>query len=68
MEQHLGQQPWLAADHATIADIALYAYTAHAPEGGIALAPWPHIRAWLARIEALPGFVGMQRSALPTEA
>ena len=68
MEQHLGQQPWLAAEHATIADIALYTYTAHAPEGCIALEPWPHIQAWLARIEALPGFVGMQRSALPTEA
>ena len=68
MEQHLGQQAWLAADHVTIADIALYTYTAHAPEGGIALTPWPHIQAWLARIEALPGFVGMQRSALPTVA
>ena len=68
MEAHLARQPWLAADHATLADIALYTYTAHAPEGGIALDRWPHIQAWLARIEALPGFVGMQRSALPTEA
>jgi glutathione S-transferase len=42
--------------------VALYAYTAHAPEGGVNLEPYPHIRAWLARIEALPGFVPMQRT------
>ena len=68
MDQHLARQPWLATGHATLADIALYTYTAHAPEGGVALGRWPHIQAWLARIEALPGFVGMQRSPLPTEA
>ncbi len=68
MDQHLSRQPWLAAEHATLADIALYTYTAHAPEGGIDLGRWPHIQAWLARIEALPGFIGMQRSALPSEA
>jgi len=62
MEQHLAGQAFFAGDHATIADIALYTYTAHAPEGGISLEPYPQIRAWLARIEALPGFVGMQRS------
>lgn len=68
LEQHLAGRAWLAADHATIADIALYSYTAHAPEGGIALEPWPQLRAWLQRIEALPGFVGMQRSPLPAAA
>lgn len=62
MEAHLAAQSWLAGDEATIADIALYSYTAHAPEGGISLEPYPHIRGWLARIEALPGFVGMPRS------
>mgnify|MGYP002653329791 CR=1 FL=1 len=41
----------------TIADVAHYSYTAHAPEGGVSLEPYPNIRAWLARIEALPGFV-----------
>ena len=68
MNAHLSKQSWLAADHATIADVAMYSYTAHAPEGGISLAPWPQIRAWLERIEALPGFVGMQRSPLPAAA
>lgn len=63
MEQHLQGRDWLAAPHATIADIALYSYTAHAPEGDVSLQPYPNIRAWLARIEALPGFVGMPKTA-----
>ena len=61
MEQHLAAQPFLAGDTPTIADLAMYTYTAHAPEGGVSLQPYPVLRAWLARIEALPGFVGMQR-------
>ena len=68
MNGHLSKQSWLAADHATIADVAMYSYTAHAPEGGISLAPWPQIRAWLERIEALPEFVGMKRSPVPAAA
>ncbi|WDD93097.1 glutathione S-transferase [Burkholderia sp. FERM BP-3421] len=47
----------------TIADVAGYSYIAHAPEGGVSLEPYPNLRAWLARIEALPGFV-----ALPAQA
>jgi len=65
MDQQLAAQPYLAAAHPTIADVALYSYTAHAPEGGVSLAPYPQLRQWLARIEALPRFVGMQRSAVP---
>jgi glutathione S-transferase len=61
MEAQLAQQPFLAAEHPTIADIALYTYTAHAPEGGVSLQPYAALRAWLQRIEALPGFVGMRR-------
>lgn len=63
MEQHLRDRDWLAAQHATIADIALYSYTAHAPEGDVSLQPYPNIRAWIARVETLPGFVAMPRSA-----
>jgi glutathione S-transferase len=44
---------------ATLADVACYAYVARAPEGDISLEPYPALRAWLARIEALPGFVPM---------
>lgn len=56
--------PWLVGEEPTIADLAMYAYTAHAPEGNIALEPYPAIRAWIARVEALPGFVGMPVSAV----
>ncbi len=57
IEQALTGQDWLAAPHATLADVALYSYIARAPEGDVDLAPYPHIRGWLARVEALPGFV-----------
>jgi glutathione S-transferase len=62
MEQHLSGRDFLAATRATLADIACYAYVARAPEGGIDLAPYPQVRAWLARVEALPRFIPM-----PTE-
>ncbi|WP_265517428.1 glutathione S-transferase family protein [Nitratireductor luteus] len=59
LEAHLASRPFLVGEAATIADVALYAYTARAPEGGVALAPYPRVSAWLSRIEALPGFVPM---------
>ena len=62
LEQTLAKQPFLTGAKPTIADVAMYTYTAHAPEGGLSLEPYAHIRAWLARIEALPGFVPMQRT------
>ncbi len=62
MEAHLQGREWLATETITIADVAGYSYVAHAPEGGVDLEPYPNLRAWLARIEAQPGFVGMVRS------
>ncbi|WP_136067890.1 glutathione S-transferase family protein [Modicisalibacter radicis] len=62
MNAHLDGRDWLAADRPTLADIAGYSYIAHAPEGGVGLADYPHVRAWLARIEALPRFIGMAPS------
>lgn len=62
LDAHLASRQFLAGDAATIADVAMYTYTAHAPEGGVSLEPYPKVRAWLARIEALDGFVPMQRS------
>ena len=59
MEVHLTGQQFLVGDVPTIADVADYAYIAHAPEGDISLDPYPQIRAWLHRIEQLPGFVPM---------
>ena len=61
-ERLAGLRDWLAADRPTLADVAGYSYIAHAPEGGVSLAPYPQLRAWLARIEALPDFIGMARS------
>ncbi|HJV63845.1 MAG TPA: glutathione S-transferase [Albitalea sp.] len=61
MEQHLATRAWLVGDAPTIADLALYTYTSHAPEGGVSLAGLPALREWLSRIEALPRFVGMTR-------
>lgn len=63
MERHLAvSAPYFAGQTPTIADIALYSYTAHAPEGHIPLDPYPQIRDWISRIEAQPGFVRMVRS------
>ncbi|HSH90836.1 MAG TPA: glutathione S-transferase [Ramlibacter sp.] len=64
MEGDLGRQPFLAGNEPTIADIANYSYAARAPEGNVSLEPYPRLRAWLARIEALPGFVAMPTSAV----
>lgn len=62
VEAELADKPFLTGAAPTIADIAHYSYTAHAPEGDVSLVPYPNIRAWLGRIEALPGFVPMRRS------
>ncbi|MCC2604218.1 glutathione S-transferase family protein [Planctobacterium marinum] len=59
MEQHLTGRNWLVGENRTIADIALYSYTAHAPEGGVDLSGFPQVCAWLSRVEQLPGFVAM---------
>lgn len=63
IESTLVTREWIAAGHPTIADVALYSYIARAPEGNVDLSPYPHVSAWLARIEALPGFVPFQRTA-----
>lgn len=68
MESELAERDWLADERPTLADVAMYSYTAHAPEGGISLEPYPHVRAWLARIEALPGFTPMQRTPVGLQA
>lgn len=64
IDAELAKAPFLVGDQATIADIANYSYIAHAPEGNVSLEPYPNVRAWLARIEALPGFVPMPRTVI----
>ncbi|MCC8396907.1 glutathione S-transferase [Paraburkholderia sp. MMS20-SJTR3] len=59
IDRELAGKPFVAGAQVTIADIAAHTYLAHAPEGGVSLEPYPHIRAWLRRVEALPRFVAM---------
>jgi glutathione S-transferase len=59
MEQHLEKQDFFVGTRYTIADIALYAYTHVADEGGFDLGRYPAVRAWLERVEAQPGYVRM---------
>lgn len=63
LEQDLQARDWLVGDTVTIADVANYAYIAHAPEGGVSLDKYNNVRAWLNRIEALAGFLPMQKTA-----
>lgn len=62
MELELGKTAYLAGEEPTIADVSAYSYIAHAPEGNVSLDDYANVRAWLARIEALPGFVAMPRT------
>lgn len=68
MEDHLQGRKYLVGDNATIADLACYAYVAHAPEGGIDLQPYPAVSIWLKAVEALPNFKPMPSSPLPKSA
>jgi glutathione S-transferase len=60
MQRRLSSNDWLAGNAFSIADIALYAYTHTAEEGGFDLRDYPGIRNWLARVTKLPGHVGME--------
>jgi glutathione S-transferase len=60
MERHLAAREYLVAGRYTIADIALYAYTHVAHEGGFGLDRHSAIRAWLARVAAQPGHVRIE--------
>jgi len=59
MEGHLRERAYFVGGRYTVADIALYAYTHVAPQGGFDLAPYPAVRAWLERVGAEPGHVPM---------
>ena len=59
MEQHLAQRRYFVGERYSIADIALYAYTHVAEQGGFELARFPSVRAWLARVAAQPGHIAM---------
>ena len=59
LDAELASKDFAAGNRVSIADIAAHTYIAHAPEGGISLEPYPNIRAWLRRVEALPRFIAM---------
>ena len=58
LERHLAARRFLVSERYTIADMAVYAYAAHADEAGFDLEPYPAFRAWIGRVEAQPGFNG----------
>jgi len=61
LDAELSGRAFLVGERPSLADVALYSYTAVAPEGGVALDPYPAIQAWLSRVEALPRFEEMPR-------
>ena len=63
MERHLQSAPWFTGADYGIADIALFAYTDVAGDGGFDLTAYPAIRDWLARVRKTPGFVAMPAPA-----
>lgn len=62
IDEELAGRDWIALDHPTIADVALYSYIARAPEGNVDLSAYRNVNAWLKRIESLPGFVEFQQT------
>lgn len=63
MERHLSAHPYLACNRYTIADIALYAYTHVADQGGFNLEDYPMIQSWLEKVAAEPGHISMSAAA-----
>lgn len=57
MDMQLGHTDWLVGTSPTIADIALYAYTHVAEDGGYKLANYPGVQAWVDRVASLPDYV-----------
>ncbi len=66
LDKHLDGKTWLVGDGATIADIDLYGVAAYCGQAQIDLAPYPNVQAWMAQVEALPGFKDIL-SCLPQE-
>lgn len=60
LETQLIGRDYLVANKISLADIAIYSYVAHAPEGNVSLEPYTNVRRWLANIEGLKGFIPMK--------
>lgn len=63
IDQVLSGGQWIVGKSPTIADVALYSYTSHAPEGNVDISGYSNILAWLNRVEALPGFLPFPQTA-----
>ncbi len=61
MEKHLSSYSFFVGERYTIADIALFAYTHVADEGGFDLSQFPAIQAWIARVKSQPGYISIQQ-------
>jgi glutathione S-transferase len=64
IDAQFASRQWIAADHPTIADVALYSYIARAPEGNVDRFRYHNVTAWLARIESLPDFYPFQKTPI----
>lgn len=62
IEAQLAGRNFIAGLSPTVADVALYSYIARAPEGNVDVLGYPNLRAWLARIESLPGFIEFEKT------
>ncbi len=62
MDGHLATNAFFCGDAPTLADIALFAYSHVAEDGGFALRDYPHVQAWIGRVQALPAYVPMDSS------
>ena len=61
MEAHLATHDWFAGSAYSIADIALYAYTHTAADGGFDLADFPQVSQWIRRVASAPGYIGIEQ-------
>ena len=57
LDEQLATRPYIAGERYTIADMSVFAYASRAEEAGLSLQPYPHVREWIARVEAQPRFL-----------
>lgn len=67
LDGHLQTRDWLAGEQPTVADVACFPYVALAPEGDIPLDGYTGVLAWIDRVRALPGFIGMEGIPAPND-
>ena len=66
LNAHLAQRTWLELERPTVADVTVYPYVSLAEQGGVVLAPYAAVRAWMARMRNLPGYIPMPGQFIAT--